>query len=205
VRLASLVIVVFAASDATAEPDLRVAAAVNFPLMWQNTESVAGSLYVGLTDRDALRFNVASYRHHSSVVGDLLSIAVFDGDGDESSRSGRILDLGAAWTNYSRRLWSGFTWELGALVRIRDIRVTDDFATPEILATDTTTYAARGQLGWSWLIGNHVFVATAVGLSLGYERGTETADRTYDPMPVASSVSRATVSGEAFLRFGLAN
>jgi hypothetical protein len=204
-RLASVAVLVLSPAVAAAAPDpaLPLALAVNLPFGWQDATSVAGSAYVGVTDHDAVRINVASYRNLDN--GDAIGEILFHGDGDESIRTGRTTDVGVAWTSYSHALWSGFTYELGVVRRAKSIRTDDDNATPESTATTTTTYAARAHVGWSWLFGRHVFVAAAVGISLGYERGTETtiADLLM-PSPVAHDVSRSAMSAEGYLRIGVA-
>lgn len=196
-RIALLLLLV----SSTAAADPEVAFAVNAPLGWPSGNSVAGSFYVGLTDHDAIRANVASYAYTASAIGTVIAPAL-GGDGDEGSYSGRTTDVGLAWTNYSRRLFDGFTYELGVLRRARDWRSEDEFATPQIKITKTATYAGRAQVGWSWMIGDHAFVAAAVGLSLGYEHGHETWDRELDSMPTNHPVSRADLQPEGYLRIG---
>lgn len=197
----SALLILLLAGGAAAAPG-QVAVAVNCPCWWPGGNSVAGSLYVGATAQDAIRLNIASYRYTGSAVADIVD-GLAGGDGDEGSYSGRTTDFGIAWTSYSRRLWDGFTYELGLLQRKRDLRDEDEFASPQILETHTTVYAARAQIGWSWTLGSHAFVAVAAGLAMGWERGTQTTDSEYDPMPVTTDVSRARLSGEGYLRFGI--
>jgi hypothetical protein len=63
-------------------------------------------------------------------------------------------------------------------------------------------YAARAMIGWSWLLGRHVFVATGVGLSVGHESGTEMYETEHNGMTTSANVSRVDVSAEAYLRMG---
>jgi hypothetical protein len=179
---------------------LPVAIGVNFPANWRSAESVAASVYIGVTRQDAIRLNVASYANHTSALVDVIGLAA-GGDGDESSRNGRINDVGVGLVHYSHSLWDGFTFELGALRRARDIRVTDDFAPAKILSTNTTTYAARALFGWSWLVKQHAFIAFGVGMSCGLERGTEHIDNGPSEMKT-QDVDRSDVAFEGYLRFG---
>ncbi len=183
----------------TAPP--RFAIAVNFPLGWVGGKSVAGSAYVGVSQHDAIRLNVARYENTASAVGEIIAVAA-GGDGDEAERSGRTLDVGVGIVHYSRALWDGFTLEAGALRRARDIRVTDTNASPAVVATDTTTYGCRALVGWSWLVHKHVFIATAVGGSAGIETGSEYTENYTGGMMKTSKVDRTDVSFEGYLRFG---
>jgi hypothetical protein len=47
-----------------------------------------------------------------------------------------------------------------------------------------------------------MFVAVAAGISIGRETGTVTLDE--QPMPVASHVARLDVTGETYVRIGIA-
>ncbi|MGE0550827.1 MAG: hypothetical protein AB7O24_26910 [Kofleriaceae bacterium] len=165
------------------------AVGTNFPLWWQDNASVGASLMVGFADRHAIRGNVMSHK----ATGGLFS---------EASYRGRITDVGFGWMYFPRRLWSGFSFEAGALVRNRDYLRDDLNDSPQILDTRTTTYAGRAQIGWSWLIGSHVFIATAIGLSIGYEVGSETSGD-YDMLSTAH-VARVAASMEGYFRFGFA-
>lgn len=188
-----------------APPPVHVAVSVNPPFRWPGGDALAGSLHVGLTRHQALRLNVASYEYGVNAVGDLIGVLA-GGDGDEGSYAGRTTDLGVGWTYYPRGLWDGFMVEAGVLRRATDHRVEDEFAPVEILETDTTTYAARGTIGWSWLIDKVAFVSVSVGVSAGYERGTEISDRSSfdDRMPETASVSRWDLAPEGFVRIGAA-
>lgn len=211
-----LLVVLLGASAAVAEPadppprppasdphGLPFALGVNLPFGWGEAASVGASLFVGVTEHDAVRANFATYRYLGGVPGDLIALAV-GGDGDDSARTGRTTDLGIAWCRYPRQLWSGLTYELGLLRRAGDLRAEDELAAPPIVATDTTTYAGRVQVGWSWLLEDHLFIAVAIGASLGYETGTEVSDDVLHPMPTTHDVARYDVSGEGYLRLGFA-
>src|SRR5262249_29477204 len=68
-----------------------------------------------------------------------------------------------------------------------------------------TTFAARGHIGWSWLVGKHFFVQAAIGASTGYETGRETTGRASypeQPMLETHNVSRSMASPEGFFRIG---
>jgi hypothetical protein len=88
------------------------------------------------------------------------------------------------------------------LIRDKQKNVTDEFASPEIVMTDTTTFAARGHIGWSWLVGNHYFIQAALGASMGYETGRETIGSVLDPGRMTHDVSRVATSAEGFFRIG---
>jgi len=179
-----------------------VAIGTNLPLLWKNGDALSASLYVGVSDHHAIRGNVASYKNLSTVAGDAIVGILANSDGSEASFSGRTTDLGIAWVYYPRSVLDGFMLEAGALRRARDVSVHDSNRTPERVTTTTTVYAARAMIGWSWLLGRHVFVATGVGLSVGHESGTELFETEYNGMTTSANVSRIDVSAEAYLRMG---
>jgi hypothetical protein len=186
---------------AAAAPRLHAALGVNSPLSWPHGTSVGGSLYLGIGDHHAIRVNGARYQYRGGAGGQLLLEAL--GAEDLPSHSGHTSDVGLAWVYYPRRSWSGVTLELGVLRRARDHRLVES-EDPNVLETRTTTYAGRAMVGWSWLIGKHVFVAVAAGISVGHESGTEDAQRYPDYMTVRTDVSRKDIAGEGLLRIGLA-
>jgi len=195
----------------TSEPNLSasvrhvpIAFGTNLPFLWKDADTVAASLYVGASVHHAFRANVASYKNHDPVVGDAIAAVLADSDGCECSNSGRTTDVGIGWVYYPRSLWDGFMFEAGALRRARDISVHDSNRTPERVATRTTVYAARAMIGWSWMLGRHMFIATGAGLSVGRESGAEILDSDYPRMTTRESVRRVDVSGEAYLRIGAA-
>lgn len=187
-------------------PRLPIAIAVNLPLMWKDAESIAGSLYVGLTKRLAVRGNVASYKYHGGMMTLAGSIAAIpSGGGDEGEHEGRINDVSVGVVGYSNKMWDGFTMEASLMRRAKDVRTTDDFSVPGFIATESTTYAVRALVGYSWLIGDHVFVAFALGMSGGHEHGSETTRMSlYTSGAETKSVSRWETSAEGYLRFGAA-
>lgn len=194
-------------STSSARPGLgAVAIGVNSPFSWwQNkltvTRSFGASLYAGLGAHHAIRANLAFYRD-SKGLGTLVEGMFGDGD---VSYGGSYNDVGLAWVWYPRQLWSGFSLEAGALRRDRDTKMVDYIA-DRTVETDSTTYAARTMIGWSWVIYRHVFVAVALGISVGREAGRETAtvDRYDVPMTAPNSVGRVQVDGEGYLRIGFA-
>jgi hypothetical protein len=177
-----------------------IAIAVSSPLGWLGG-SFGGSVYVALDRHHALRGNVAFFENS----GGLALIAAIEA-GVGHSASGRIRDAGAAWVWYPRRLWDGFTFEAGVLVRERNTRREPEF--DDITRIASTTYAARAQLGWSWQLGARAFVSIAAGLSAGRETGTETivpGDFGGDvTMKTTRQLDRMQVDGEGYLRLGLA-
>ena len=189
---------------ASAASHVSVALGTNLPFLWKDGDTLAASLYVGVSERSALRVNVASYKNHQPVASDAIGAILFGGEGSEASHSGRTTDLGIGWVYYPRSLWDGLLFEAGALRRARDVSVYDSNRTPERVTTTTTVYAARALIGWSWLLGRHVFVATGVGLSVGHESGAEIFETDYNQMTTRESVSRISVTGEAYLRMGAA-
>jgi hypothetical protein len=70
-----------------------------------------------------------------------------------------------------------------------------------VVTTRTKTIAGRALAGWSLLLGGHVFASVSLGLSIGYERGSETV-HDYPAMPVTRSVARVDPSVEGFVRIG---
>jgi hypothetical protein len=187
---------------AAAVRHVPIAIGTNLPLLWEDADSIAASLYVGASDHHAIRANVASYKPHGPVVADAIVGLLFDGDGSEASESGRTTDVGIGWVYYPRSLWSGFTVEAGALRRARDVRVHDSNMTPERVTTRTTIYAARAMVGWSWSLGRHMFIATGLGLSVGRESGTEILEVDYNRMTTRENVLRVDVTAESYLRIG---
>lgn len=165
----------------TAKPERegeRASAAVgiNFPGFWKH--SFAASVYLGLTRHSALRANIASYDDIHWV-----------GDSEAGQPNGRATDIGLGWVWYPRRRWSGVNLELGPMIRFREQSNFSD--------TTSTLYAGRALLGWSWMSSQHVFLATGVGVSIGYQSGTQRED---DRARYHSEV-RADL--EAYLRFGI--
>jgi hypothetical protein len=186
-------------SPALAEPE--VAIGVNLPTGWKDANSVAGSLSVGVTERLAIRANVASWTYHGSMFADAVAGALQVEN--EASTGGRITDVGAGVVHYGNRVWDGFMVEAGLLRRAKDISTEDEFAAPEYVATRTTTYSARALVGYSWLVADHFFVAFALGMSGGHEAGSETTRmNSYGAPETTRSVSRWDATPEGYLRIG---
>ena len=192
------------AAAATAESRVHVAVGVNHPPSWLDGSAFGASLYVGISERHALRANVARYKYHNDPLD---TVSVIAGAEAQPSHTGHTTDVGISLVYHPRRLWRGFTWEIGVLRRARDHRierVEDDDVDPVVMATMTTEYAGRGMIGWSWLMFDHVFVAISGGLSVGHESGTETTVRSEGAMPVETRVSRLVHEFEGMARFGVA-
>jgi hypothetical protein len=175
-----------------------VAIAVSSPVSWFN-KSFAASAYVAIDRHNVLRGNVAFHDEGGGVsrfVADLT---------DDYSLSGKIRDVGAAWVWYQEQAWDGPSLELGVLVRERKLFYWDEF--DDLVETESRTYAARGQVGWSWLLGGRVFLSVGVGISAGRELGVETSTTEGGPrMPVQTTqkLDRLQIDGEGYLRFGFA-
>jgi hypothetical protein len=198
------------ADEADSRPGVRAAASdralaitTNLPFMWKDATSIAGSVHVGVSRRHAIRANVASYKNAGSGIATDGLIGLFGGE-DEASFTGRTTDIGLGWVFYPDHLWSGWTIELGALRRARDIAMHDENLSPERVETETTTYAVRATLGWTWLFQQRLFIAAGVGLSVGREAGTEVTSSDFDRMMTRTSVARRDVTAEGYLRFGIA-
>ncbi len=180
----------------------QLAIAVNPPFRWN--DAVAGSLYLGFSHHHAIRANVARYEYTggNGLFGDLFS----DGAGDDAVRSGRFVDVGASYTYFPRQLWSGLMLEAGVFVRDTKTSLDDNFNMRGSTEVQSKTYAARGHIGWSWLVYDHVFVSVAVGVARGHEYGTKSTSAlspaSGDVMLDTQDVSRATFTGEVFMRIG---
>lgn len=192
---------------ASAAPKLQLGFATNFPLWWK--EGMVGvSAYAGFHRHHAVRLNVARYRYIPNSVSDVIALATGNDLGDGPIAGGHLTDVVATYAYYPRRVFDGAFVEAGLLTRFKATTTQDDYDSPEH-ATATMTVAARGAVGWSWLMFDHAFIAIAVGASVGYERGyvatTPYANNRPDPtMTSVSSVSRDSASFEGMLRFGFA-
>jgi hypothetical protein len=200
---AYLVCVSLLALAGPARAEVPVAIGVNPPTSWLRTPSVGVSVYAGITTHQAIRVNVARYTFSPEV-----------GYGSPSDRdlsnwffveglfSGGNTDIGVGWMYFPRRLWSGPSLEAGVLRRARANYMFRDTDEPNIVNTESATYASRALVGWSWLIKKHVFISIAAGASVGYERGREeTAEYEFDPS-MTSDVARMRISAETLMRLG---
>lgn len=174
-------------------PERGLSFSTGFPLHWANNDG-GFSLAYGFGRHYAVRANVASYEAFGPISFD-----------SELSVDGNNRDAGLGFVWYPRSLWSGPTFELGALARDRDVELYDSFADYErqIVTTDTAIYAGRGLLGWSWYW-DPFFLSVAAGLSIGYERGTETSSDDRLEMVVEKRVHRVTSEVETYFRLGFA-
>lgn len=187
--------------DPFAGDHLPIAIGMNLPIRWGDAASIGGSFYIGVSKHLAIRANIATWKYNDDAASAIVAVL---GDETEGSYGGRITDVGAGLVYYSNKLWDGFTLEGGLLHRDRDIHTNDELATPQYVATNTTTYAARALVGWSWLLGDHVFVAVAFGASAGREVGSETTGRMEGPssMLTTKDVSRWDIAPEGYIRIG---
>lgn len=200
----ALLILLLLSATASAEPssDHPYALSVNSPLSWVTIHNVGASGYVGLTDHQALRLNVASYDFDVNVIGHL---ALGDVDGN---RFGRLLDVGAGWMYFPRHTYDGLMFELGVLRRAGHTKESDSNMDPYFRDRDTQLYAARAMIGWSWLIHNRVMVSLAAGAARGYEFGAETTTRDgalfpdYMPRSETHDVAQWTTTVEGYFRVG---
>ena len=179
---------------------VRVALGGNSPLLWQNDDSLAASLYVGVSRRHAIRVNVASYKDVGNLVWDVAG-TLAGGDGVEHSE--RTTDLGIGWVIYPLRVCDGFMVELGGLRRTRHARMSDPESSPESVGTDTIDYAGRALIGWSWVLGRYGFIAVAGGVSYGRETGTETSGEAGSAPMTRKTISRMGPTNEGYLRIGV--
>lgn len=181
-----------------AEPSpYLVAIATNLPVRWDESASVGVSLYVGLLAHHAIRANLATYKSHTTireVIGEMMG-------GDGVDHAGRITDLGIGWVYYPRRTMEGFTLEIGALRRARNVTVYDPDAVLAYVDHDTTVYAGRVMLGWSWRY-KLLFTAVAVGASVGHESGVEIGHSDLEGTMSRKRIDRGDVTGEAYFRAG---
>jgi hypothetical protein len=177
-----------------------IAIATNLPFFWPQGYSIAGSASVNLSARHAIRANVASWQYDNIAAG----LAAASNGGDFVPGDGRTTDVALGWVFYPRRLWDGFLIEVGALHRSSHVTWKDDEDLAGSRATErrTTMYAGRVMIGWSWRINPHLFIATAVGLSDGWESGTR-EERSGDGSDAkATPIAGQARSLEGYLRFG---
>jgi hypothetical protein len=187
-------------------PTHTLALAINEPFGWNHANAVGFSAYGAITEHQVIHLNVATWERGADDVGGAL---LFLATQEELNGSGRYTDVGAAWMYFPRRAYDGFSVELGALVRRRDtFEYLNDFD-PDGTHVTSTTLGGRALVGWSWLGWNRVFVSLQVGMSAGRESGTQTVlatqynGTTMTETMQSSSVARAMVSPEGFVRFGV--
>jgi hypothetical protein len=191
-------------AQAASEETVAVAIAVNPPFRWKDGDGVAASGYIGFRKHHVIRLNVASFANHGNIAGNLIALGLGQ-DGDEGFHSGRTTDVGIGWQYFRDDLFDGFSIEVGAFRRAIDIRAEDEFDSPEVRATKATGYAVRALFGWSWLFSKRAFIATALGLSAGHYKGTNTtADHVYEPQYMNEDFETDELGAELYLRFGVA-
>jgi hypothetical protein len=213
-RILASALVLLVSSTATAEPraeadvqqETVLALAANQPFTWVDATSIALSAYVGFAKHHAVRANIATHVPGiSHGVGTLIGDVFFDGDGSEASYSGRSTDVGISYQFYPRALFSGLFVEAGVMRRSFDEQL-DDYYNELTRTTTGSAYAGRVHLGWSWALGQHGFVAAAVGVAAGRYVGIEVQEDDYgytgEPMTTTTSFNEVRISGEAYLRFG---
>ncbi len=184
------------AAASPTEEKIAVGIAVNPPLQWGGGTSVGVSGYIGFAEHHAIRINVATWLHGQTYLGELAA--------GEAIYSGRITDVGVGYQYYTRGLFEGITLEGGLLRRAIDTREQDEFSDVAIVETKGTGFLARALVGYSFLIGKHVFLAPAVGMSVGRYAGTErTAATDYMPQFETHDFVRYEPAFEAYFRIGL--
>lgn len=193
-------------AEATQPRVRQVSVAVNAPTSWYGATAIAGSLATAVARHHTLRVNVASYETRLDVIGEMLALAR-GGTDSALAHHGRTTDVGAAYTYYPRRAWDGLALEAGVVHRFRDVVTEPELTDYRAVASQVT--AVRAQVGWSWLFADRVFLAVALGVSAGYERGTQTVGSDYhDPqpgsMPVTTRIERADIETEGMVRVGVA-
>jgi hypothetical protein len=201
------------ASVAAAEP-FSIAAGVNAPFRWgisgndaweaETNKAIAGSLHVGFGGHHAIRATLSSFPYADNIGGSIVGL-LLNPDAESSLKQGRVNDVGAGYQWFPRRLWDGPVLEAGLLRRTIDGIEDYRFSAPEHIETHAVGYAARGLVGWSWLIANHVYVATAAGLAIGRYSGTETTLPSLgDDMSeqMTGSFTRWDTTPEFYLRIG---
>ena len=188
-----------------ATADRTYAVAINEPIGWKSGFAVAGSVYGRVAPHQAVRINAAMYDYNGNVPGELINSLA---GGDGARNTGRLIDVGAGWQYFPRRVFDGPTVEVGLLHRTLDTRVEDEWDHPGDVSRDGQEIAAHALLGWSWMIQNRVFIALAMGASKGYAYGTETtremAFPTEPQTPMSHHFGEWTTGFESYLRFGVA-
>lgn len=204
--LRSLAVIATLCSPAFAEDSNphRLALAVNSPVSWavpdwNHEGAFAISGWVGLTEHQALRANFATYDP------DFHPLAVIAGAYSECPPEGNTKDVSAAWVYFPRKLYSGLSLEVGAMRRstTQAIRYCD-LAQYSDRIQASVTYAARAMVGWSWTIGDHAFIAIAIGGSNGRERGELQRRMDSESAFETLRIAQWTSSVETYLRFGAA-
>ena len=169
--------------------DHRVALAVNLPLMWGS--SVGVSATVAVADHHAVRFNGSRY--------DKLFLTWFMTE--DVVPTGRNYDGSVSWIYYPRKVFTGATVEVGALYRDGAEEYFYLGGRNNNYDIESRILAGQAFVGWNWRLGGTMYVATAVGASVGYEKGKNTfLDE--NRQSVTETVGKSHVGTEGYLRFG---
>jgi hypothetical protein len=189
-------------------PGRPIALAVNVPFAWP--WSLAFSAWVGLDAHQAIRANYARYRGPLWAI--IPGMLESDGpeEGDIPPDFGHTTDLSVGWVYYPRRVLDGPTLEVSALLRLNRLRDRIDSMNVASEEQFTNVYGACALIGWTWRLSDWWFLALSAGASAGYERGREKVfvgyDFSHNPPDIIREgrVSRVALSGEAYLRVGMA-
>lgn len=178
----------------------RYALAVNSPISWLLSDSSgplaeAASGYIAINRHQVVRLNAAGYELPG--YGEL-AIALAGAE-DECS-PGKQFDAGVGWMYFPRERFSGLSLEAGGLVRRR---YKNNCTLDEDVVSTTTIVAARGLVGWNWLVRGHLYLAVAAGGSVGDERGRVVRSG-YMTGPSSSRVHGIAYAPEFFVRLGWA-
>jgi hypothetical protein len=175
-----------------------VGVAINNPLMWNDGDNVAISVYVRFAPKQIVRVNGARY-HYAGPVGANVANLVHHGfnDNDQLDYGGWIEDLSVGWSYYPRRAFDGPSIELAALWRDADKDIY--IANKAFTFRHTREEGARALVGWSWLFRERAFAAVAVGASTGFAKGHQNSG---PDTTMGESVDAWTASLEGYLRFG---
>lgn len=162
---------------------------VNPPLLWA-FGGVGLSFLRAIDGDDAIRVNVASYRH----------LELLDFDALMYGQPDRHFDFSVTWTRFFRQRWRGPTFDLGPVLRYRVQPLERD---PLSSPSEAKSYevAARAMVGWSWILGGRFVASIGLGASLGYEHGTR-----YLRLSTGTeqeSISQRTFDYEGYSRIGI--
>ena len=183
----------------TARPERLFGLAINNPLMWNDADNVAISVYVRFAPKHVVRVNGARY-HYAGPAEDNVINLIHHGFNTEMNvdYSGYISDLSVGWNYFPRRAFDGPNLELAALWREADTR---EFRGDDERYRGVNEEAVRAMVGWSWLFRDRAFVSVAIGGSTGYAKGYENNG----PDTSSGHEIRAWKTDvEGNLRFGLA-
>ena len=150
-------------------------------------------------EHHAIRLNVADYEYNDDPIDEVF--------GGEIGHSGPTSPISVSAGSTSRAACRS-----GLSLRARRVTPRTRYALGRLDGfpgnqsdTKATGYAARGLIGWSWLGWKRVFLAAAVGASVGRYAGTEaTAEEYRMPTFVTNDFAPIQVDAEAYLRFGVA-